>query len=111
MDYEAQKRLYLEDVKIDLEKSYESYNLGNNHHIITIHLLKQDEVICPHCANNKAIVRGSKLQIINYSSVLEDNLFIHLYRRTYKCNCCNRYFLEQNPFCDEGKQNNIYKDY
>lgn len=56
-------------------------------------------------------MRGSKIQIINYSSVLEDNLFIHLYRRTYKCNCCNRYFLEQNPFCDEGKQNSIYKDY
>ena len=111
MDYEAQKRLYLEDVKIDLDKSFESYNLGNNHHIITIYLLKQDEVICPHCAGNKAIVRGSRLQIINYSSVLEDNLYIHLHRRIYKCKCCNKYFKEPNPFCDEGKQNSIYKDY
>lgn len=40
MDYETQKRLCLEDVNIDFEKSYESYNLGNNHHFITIHLLK-----------------------------------------------------------------------
>jgi hypothetical protein len=68
MDYEAIKRLHLEDKGIDLDKSYESYNLGNNHHTITIHLLKQDNIICPNCANNKIIVRSSKLQIINYSS-------------------------------------------
>lgn len=111
MDYEAIKRLHLEDKGIDLDKSYESYNLGNNHHTITIHLLKQDNIICPNCANNKVIVKGSKLQIINYSSVLEDNLFIHFYRRIYKCKCCNKYFYEPNPFCDEGKQNSIYKDY
>lgn len=68
MDYEAIKRLHLEDIGIDLDKSYESYNLGNNHHTRTIHLFKQDNIICPNCANNKVIVRGSKLQIINYSS-------------------------------------------
>ena len=32
MDYEAQKRLHLDNIKIDVEKSYESYNPGNNHH-------------------------------------------------------------------------------
>ena len=111
MDYEAQKRLHLDNIKIDVEKSYESYNPGNNHHIITIHLLKQDEIICPHCASNKNIVRGSKLHIINYSSILEDNLFIHFHRRIYKCKQCNKYFLEHNPFCDNGRRNSIYKDY
>lgn len=111
MDYEAQKRLHLDNIKIDVEKSYESYNPGNNHHIITIHLLKQDEIICPHCASNKIIVRGSKLHIINYSSVLEDNLFIHFHRRIYKCKQCNKYFLEHNPFCDNGRRNSVYKDY
>jgi len=69
MDYEAQKRLHLDNIKIDVEKSYESYNPGNNHHIITIHLLKQDEIICPHCASNKIIVR------VLITNLFEDNIF------------------------------------
>lgn len=111
MDYEAQKRLHLDNMNIDFDKSFESYNPGNNHHIITVYLLKQDNLICPHCANNKILVRGSKTQIINYSSVLEDNLFIHLHRRIFKCKLCDKYFYEDNPFCDEGKQNSIYREY
>ena len=38
MNYEAQKRLHLENIKIDVEKSYESYNPGkhNNHYFFIL---------------------------------------------------------------------------
>ena len=42
MDYEALKRLHLDNMNIDFDKSFESYNPDNNHHIITVYLLKED---------------------------------------------------------------------
>ena len=47
MDFESIKRLGLDKYNIDLESSYESYNLTTNNHTIILHLNK-DKIYIIH---------------------------------------------------------------
>ncbi len=49
--------------------------------------------------------------MVKYSSALENNINIKLYRREYKCNTCVHYFKENNPFMEAKHQISINKDY
>ena len=112
MDYQSIKRLGLDHIGIDEESSFETYDSSSTNHTIFIHLLKPEEVVCPLCGTyNDYINRGSKSQLIKYSSALEDNIIIKLYRRVYKCKSCGHTFKENNPFLEEKRQISIFKDY
>lgn len=112
MDYESIKRLGLESYGIDPENSRETYDSSNSNHTIIAHLLKQDEVICPLCGVvNEVTIVGSRSQLIKYSTAIEDNIIIKLYRREYQCKGCSHRFKEKNPFADVKHQISMNKDY
>ena len=112
LDYESIKRLGLDHIGIDANNSFETYDSSLSNHTIFIHLLKPEEVVCPLCGTyNDFINRGTKSQLIKYSSSLEDNITIKLYRRVYKCNSCGHTFKEPNPFLESKRQISIFKDY
>ena len=112
MDYESIKRLGLDHLNIDSEKSFETYNPSTNNHTIIIYLLKDENIICPLCGTvNDYTNKGSKSQFIKYSSALEDNITIKLFRKVYRCNSCNHYFKELNPLSESRKKISITKDY
>ena len=110
MDFESIKRLGLDKYNIDLELSYESYNLTTNNHTIILHLKKDENIYCPNCGSIKLLSKGSKSSIFKYSSPLEDNINIKLYRRVYKCCDCNKTFKENNPFTSSKKRITYQKD-
>lgn len=61
MDLESIKRLGLETYGIDLDTSKETYDSSCSYHTIIIHLLKQDEIICPACGVvNDVLTVGSR---------------------------------------------------
>lgn len=111
MDYESIKRLGLDHLNIDSSSSFESFDPSNNNHIIFVHLLKQDEIICPLCGSiGDYLHKGSKSQFIKFSSALEDNITIKLYRRVYMCKRCGHYFKEINPFNIEKHSTSLHKE-
>ena len=112
MDFESIKRLGLESYGIDLENSKETYDPSTSNHTIIIHLLKQDEIICPLCGVvNDVTLKGTRPQIIKFASTLEDNITIKLYRREYKCNSCSHHFKEKNPILNDRYRISINKEY
>ena len=111
LDFESIKRYGLDYIGIDEEKSYDSFNPATNNHTIIVHLLKRDSYICPYCNSNKFIIRGSRSELLKYSSSLENNITLKLYRRVIKCKICNRHFKEKNPFIDSQRTTTIQKDY
>ena len=106
MDYESIKRLGLEYIKdIDAETSDEIYDPSTNNHTIILRLKKPQRLVCDKCGLvNKAKSRGSKLQIFNHSSGIEDNIIIKFHRRIYKCEC-GAVFKEENPFSSSKRKN------
>ena len=112
MDYESIKRLGLEYIKdIDAETSDEIYEPSTNNHTIILRLKKPQRLVCDKCGLvNKAKSRGSKLQIFNHSSGIEDNIIIKFHRRIYKCEC-GAVFKEENPFSSSKRKNTLQKEY
>src|SRR5574344_417333 len=110
MEFESIKRLGLDHYNIDLVKSYEAYDSIHDNHIIFIHLNKDDRVYCPCCGSITFISKGTKSSEFKYSSSLEKNIIIKLYRHVYKCQDCGRLFKEENPFTQTKKRITIQKD-
>ena len=111
MDFESIKRLGLDHIGIDADTSFETFDPTTNNHIIFIHLLKQDELSCPLCGViNNYLSKGSKSQIIKYSSALEDNITIKLFRRIFMCKSCGHYFKEANPLNSLSSNISLYKE-
>ena len=111
MDYSTIKFLGLDHIGIDAQKSFHSYDPTTNNHTIKIHLIKDDNIHCPTCGCCQNIkLRGSKSQIIKYSSTVEDNINIFLYRRIFKCENCGSYFKERNPFTSENRKISYQKE-
>ena len=110
MDYESIKRLGLDHYNIDLEKSFETFDSSNNNHTIVLYLKKDKTISCPYCFSNHLLSRGSKSNNLKYSSAVENNINIKLYRRVYKCLDCDKTFKEENIFTSSKKQITIQKD-
>ena len=65
---------------------------------------------CPYCGLiNSFKPRGSKSQIINHSSALEDNITIKLTRRVFLCECGHT-FKEPNPFTESKRKNTLQRE-
>ena len=111
MDFESIKRLGLDHIGIDATTSFESFDPSTTNHTIFIHLLKLDEISCPLCGVvNDYVCTGSRSQILKYSSAVEDNISIKLYRRTFKCKSCGHNFKESNPFTEAKRSTSLHKD-
>ena len=110
MDYNSIKILGLDHYNIDLDKSIEAYDPSTNNHTIILYLIKDINITCPYCHSNDLLSRGSKSSIFKFSSNLEDNINIKLYRRVYKCLQCLKTFKEDNPFTSGKKRITIQKD-
>ena len=111
MDKESIARLGLDWIKnIDLEKSDELYNPSTNNHIIKLKLIKDDTLYCPHCGIvNSFSPRGSKTQLVNHASALENNITIQLTRKVFLCEC-GKTFREPNPFTESKRKNTLQKE-
>ena len=85
MEFESIKRLGLDHIGIDTQKSFETYDQDTNNHIIIIHLLKSKNIFCPLCGSYTLELKGSKSQFLKYSSVGENNITLKLTnKRTFK---------------------------
>ena len=111
MEFESIKRLGLDHIGIDTQKSFETYDQDTNNHIIIIHLLKSKNVVCPLCGSDTLELKGSKSQFLKYSSVGENNITLKLYRRIYRCKDCGHYSKETNPFGSNQRKTTIQTDY
>lgn len=109
LDYEMSKKLNIKAERIDLEKSYFSFNSNTCNLIIELYLKKDVDVICPICSSKEILVRGSKLSIIKTSFIDSNNVIVNLHRRVYKC-CNNHSFIQNNPLSPEGRKISIQKD-
>lgn len=65
---------------------------------------------CPICWSINFICKGSKFNTLKYSSGLENNIIVKLYRRCYYCKDCSHYFKENNPFGSSKKTITLQKD-
>lgn len=111
MDLESIYRLGLEFINnIDLISSDEIYDPGTNNHIIFLKLIKDDELVCPHCGQvGNYVLRSSRTQEFRHSSFEADNLTIRLYRRIFLCDC-HKTFTEPNPFGSNKRKTTIQKE-
>ena len=58
MEFESIKRLGLDHIGIDTQKSFGTYNQDTNNHIIIIHLLKSKNIVCPLCGSYFLELKG-----------------------------------------------------
>ena len=109
LDYEILKKLNITAEKIDLEKSYFSFNSNTCYLTIELYLKKDADLICQICSSKEILVRGSKLSIIKTSFIDSNNVIVNVHRRVYKC-CNNHSFIQDNPLSPEGRKISIQKD-
>ena len=88
------KKLGIITDKIDLEKSYISYDSNTNYNIIEMYLKKEDEIICPIFGSTNIIIRGTKCNVIKTTMQNMQNIIMNIHRRQYKCSC-GRVFLQE----------------
>lgn len=110
MDYESVKRLGLNHMNFDAEKSFETYDPTTANHTINLYLKKDKKQFCQYCGSVELFSKGSKSQKLKYSSALEDNINIVLHRRCYQCKHCNKYFKENNPFSESKRTTSLQKE-
>ena len=104
------KRLELDHYDIDYDKSYELYDQDTNNHTIILYLNKEVKTHCPSCSSQDTKSRGTRAITFKYSCPNEKNITMKLYRHIYKCNNCNHYHTQRNPFILEGRRNSIQTD-
>lgn len=110
MDFESIKRLGLDHLGFDADKSFETYDPSKNNHTINLYLLKDSSISCPTCGSISLFSKGSKSQKLKFASALEDNINLVLHRRVYRCIDCNSYFKEFNPFSESKRTTTLQKD-
>jgi len=92
------KLFNLSNNRIDVEKSYDSFDSSANNH--TINLWSKKDIIskCPKCNSIDLYFNGTRKKKINYAASKEMNITLIFHRQSYKCNSCDYYFQEDNPF-------------
>lgn len=103
------KKLGVITDKIDLEKSYISYDSNTNYNIIEMYLKKEDKIICPICGSTNIITRGTKCNVIKTAMQDMHNVIVNVHRRQYKCSC-GRVFLQENPLSPSNRQITVMMD-
>ena len=104
MDFESIKRLGLFKCDIDQDRTFETYDLTHNNHIINLYLKKDEGLICPTCSTKKIKIIGSKQSKIKHACISEKNIIIYISRRKYRCLNCNKTFFETNMMGNKQTQ-------
>jgi hypothetical protein len=110
LDYEISKKLNIKAEKIDLDKSYYSFNPNTCYLNIELYLIKDVDIICPICSSKEILIIGSKVSVIKTSFIDSNNVIVNVHRRIYKC-CNNHSFIQENPLSPEGRKISIQKRY
>lgn len=95
--------LGIDSYRIDTSNSYEYIDQDTHNHIIVLHLLKDIKCKCPYCDSKNIKSHGTKKNIIKHTSLGGSQSLIHLHRHSYRCDDCNHYFLQDNPFKMTGR--------
>lgn len=100
MDYETIRMLGLQDINVDLDKSFITHD--KNLTIYNIYLKKPDEVICPVCGRKECNVLGYTSKTIDHSILTSEKAIIKYYSRRYKCKICGKSFELKTLLIQKG---------
>lgn len=104
MDFESIKHLGVNPYLFIFDDCEERFDQDNINHIIILHMIKENNKECPLCKSNKVVSKGTKSNEFIHANRDEKNIKIKLYRHVYKCNNCNHYFRQDNPFVIQGNK-------
>ena len=110
MEFDSIKHLGVNPNLFDLNKCHEDYDQGTINHIIILHLKKEEKVCCCSCGSKDIRSRGTKIRELIHANKKEQDVRIKLYYHVYKCNNCNAYFKQDNPFHIQGKKTTHQND-
>lgn len=103
MDFESIQHLGVNPDLFIINKCEDRYNQDNINHIIILHMKKENNIICS-CGSRNIKSRGTKFTEFIHANTDEKNIHIKLYRHVYKCEKCNSYFKQANPFDIQGSK-------
>lgn len=107
MEYDTIKLLNLEDIDIDLSKSY----IVKNDNVITCNItLNKTSYCCEYCGSVNTIIHGYSNKKITHSISTGYHCVINYKARRFKCKDCNSTFFEKNPFCMKDEKLSLYTD-
>ena len=67
---------------------------------------REDIALCPHCGSLSAEIHQEKPRCIRHTQVWGKPTFLHFLSRRFKCNECDRTFVEELPFVDSSNSRN-----
>ncbi len=83
LDFELLKKSNIKVDKIDLEKSFASFNSNTCNLIIELYLKKEESVKCPLCDSNKIHIKGSRCSQTKSITLDSNNVIFFVHRRIY----------------------------
>ena len=110
MEFDSIKHLGVNPDLFDIDKCYEIYDQGIFNHIIVLYLKKETNVQCPICDSFNISSRGTRAREFIHANTKEQDVRIKLYSHVYKCNECNSYFQQRNPFILQGRKTTHQND-
>lgn len=72
--------------------------LKDNQMVIDVTLKEKENVICPHCHQERIHVKEYIVKKINHALLSDRKTVVDYHARRYKCLACKRTFYEFNPF-------------
>ena len=107
MNYDTIKLLNLEDINIDLDKSYVDKVNGKLECTI---VLNNTTTSCKECGSLSIIIKEYKIKKITHSISTNQPCILKYKARRFRCKDCNKTFLEDNPFCQKDEKLSLYTD-
>lgn len=109
LDFELLKKSNIKADKIDLNKSFASFNSNTCNLIIELFLKKEESVNCPICDSKNIFIRGSRCNQIKSTTLDSKNVIFNVHRRVYKCEC-GYSFTQNNPISYENRRISVQKE-
>lgn len=109
LDFELLKKSNIKADKIDLNKSFASFNSNTCNLIIELYLKKEESVKCPVCDSFNVHIKGSRSNQIKSTTLDSKNVIFNIQRRVYKCEC-GYSFTQDNPISYENRRISVQKE-
>lgn len=110
LDFELLKKSNIKADKIDLNKSFASFNSNTCNLIIELFLKKEESVKCPVCDSSNVHIKGSRCNQIKSTTLDSKNVIFNVHRRVYKCEC-GYSFTQDNPINYENRRISVQKEF
>lgn len=110
LDFELLKKSNIKADKIDLNKSFASFNSNTCNLIIELFLKKEESVKCPVCDSSNVHIKGSRCNQIKSTTLDSKNVIFNVHRRVYKCEC-GYSFTQENPVSYENRRISVQKEF